>query len=222
MGMVALPLLTPELLEQMTEAIVQAVAPEQIVLFGSRARGTAGPHSDVDLLVVTAEGFGPHRSRIKEITRISKAVGKFGIPTDILLYSQTEIEHWKDSRNHVAARALQEGRVIYERCALEKPIASKVTSLDERLRTQRDRILTIAERYGAYNVRVFGSVARGESQPTSDVDFLVEMQPGHSLLDRIALKQDLEDLLGCRVDVATPRTLHECIKDRVLQDAKPL
>jgi predicted nucleotidyltransferase len=220
--MVVIPTLTPKLLEQMTEAIVQAVAPEQIVLFGSQARGTAGPHSDVDLLVVTAEGFGPHRSRIKEITRISKSVGKFGIPTDILLYSQQEVEDWKDSRNHVAARALREGKVIYERCAGKQSITPEVMSLDERLQNQRDRILTIAERYGAYNVRVFGSVARGESQPTSDVDFLVEMQPGHSLLDRIALKQDLEDLLGCQVDVATLRTLHEGIKDRVLQDAKPL
>jgi len=115
MGMVALPSLTPELLEQMTEAIVQAVAPEQIVLFGSQARG-AGPHSDVDLLVVTAAGFGPHRSRIKEVTRISKAVGQFGMPTDILLYSQQEVEDWNGSRNHITTRALQEGRVIYERC----------------------------------------------------------------------------------------------------------
>ncbi|MBW4484508.1 MAG: nucleotidyltransferase family protein [Tildeniella torsiva UHER 1998/13D] len=101
-------------------------------------------------------------------------------------------------------------------------MTSKTISLNERLQTQRDRILTIAERYGAYNVRVFGSVARGESRQTSDVDFLVEMQPGHSLLDRIALKQDLEDLLECRVDVATLKTLHECIKDRILQDSKPL
>ena len=148
--------------------------------------------------------------------------GPFGIPADILLYSQQEVEHWKGSRNHVVARALKEGRVIYEQNPTGESIASDAVPLDERLRTQRDRILTIAERYGAYKVRVFGSVARGESQPTSDVDFLVEMQPGHSLLDRIALKQDLEDLLGCRVDVATLRTLHDCIKDRVLQDAKPL
>lgn len=116
--MVVVPTLTPDLLEQMTAAIVQAVAPEQIVLFGSQARGMAGPHSDIDLLVVTAEGFGPHSSRIKEITRISKAVGRFGIPIDILLYSQQEMEDWKGSRNHITTRALQEGRVIYERCGL--------------------------------------------------------------------------------------------------------
>jgi predicted nucleotidyltransferase len=121
--MVVIPTLTPKLLEQMTEAIVQAVAPEQIVLFGSQARGTAGPHSDVDLLVVTAEGFGPHRSRIKEITRISKSVGRFGIPTDILFYSQQEVENWKGSRNHITTRALQEGRAIYERCGSSQSIA---------------------------------------------------------------------------------------------------
>jgi predicted nucleotidyltransferase len=124
MSMVALPLLTPELLEQMTEAIVQAVAPEQIVLFGSQARGLAGPHSDVDLLVITTEGFGPQRSRIKEITHISKAVGRFGIPTDILLYSQQEVEDWKGSRNYITTRALQEGRVIYERCGSSQGIAA--------------------------------------------------------------------------------------------------
>ncbi len=127
MSMVALPLLTPELLEQMTEAIVQAVAPEQIVLFGSQARGNAGPHSDVDLLVVTAEGFGSHRSRLREITRISKAVARFGMPTDILLYSQQEVDDWQDSRNHVTTRALQEGRVIYERCGLSQSIAASRT-----------------------------------------------------------------------------------------------
>ena len=121
--MVVIPTLTPKLLEQMTEAIVQAVAPEQIVLFGSQARGTAGPHSDVDLLVVTAEGFGPHRSRIKEITRISKSVGRFGIPTDILLYSQQEVENWKGSRNHITTRALQVGRAIYELCGSSQSIA---------------------------------------------------------------------------------------------------
>lgn len=121
--MVANPTLTPKLLKQMTAAIVQAVAPEKIVLFGSRARGNARPHSDVDLLIVTAEGFGPHRSRLKEITRISKSVGKFGMPTDILLYSQREVEDWKGSRNHITTRAFQEGRVIYERCGSSQNIA---------------------------------------------------------------------------------------------------
>ena len=97
-----------------------------------------------------------------------------------------------------------------------------MTTSMESLRADRGRILAIAEKYGASNIRVFGSVARKHNHLDSDIDFLVDMQPGHSLLDRIGLKQDLEDLLGRSVDVATPGTLHECIKDKVLQDARPL
>ncbi|MGF1571080.1 MAG: nucleotidyltransferase family protein [Nodosilinea sp.] len=92
-------------------------------------------------------------------------------------------------------------------------------SLEKQLQAQREMILHLAEQYGAFNVRVFGSVARGESHQDSDIDFLVDMQPGHSLLARIGLKQALEDLLACRVDVATPGTLHEQIRDRVLREA---
>jgi predicted nucleotidyltransferase len=92
----------------------------------------------------------------------------------------------------------------------------------ESLKANRAKILALAEKYGASNVRVFGSVARGEAQTDSDVDFLIDLEPGRSLLDHIGLKQDLEDLLGRSVDVATPGTLHECIKDKVLQDARPL
>ena len=62
---------------------------------------------------------------------------------------------------------------------------------------------SLAERRGARNIRVFGSVARGEAGPESDLDLLVEMEPGRSLLDHIALIQDLEEVLGCRVDVVT-------------------
>ena len=72
--MVAIPMLTPELLEQMTEAIVQAVAPEQIVLFGSRAKGSERPDSDIDLLIVEAEPFGINRSRRQEATKVWKAL----------------------------------------------------------------------------------------------------------------------------------------------------
>ena len=90
------------------------------------------------------------------------------------------------------------------------------------LKRQRDDILRIAELYGARNVRVFGSVATGLAKPDSDLDLLVEFEPGRSLLDHVALKQDLEDLLGRRVDVATERALHWFIRDRVLEQAVPL
>jgi hypothetical protein len=96
MGMVVLPLLTPELLEQMTEAIVQAVAPEQIVLFGSRATGLNRPDSDIDFLIVEAEPFGLDRSRRREATKVWKALGPFGIPADVLVFSTEEVAwiHW--------------------------------------------------------------------------------------------------------------------------------
>jgi len=76
--------------------------------------------------------------------------------------------------------------------------------------------------YGASNVRIFGSVARGEAKPDSDVDFLVELESSRSLLDHVALIQDLEDLLGRKVDVATDKGLRERFRDRILKEALPL
>lgn len=87
---------------------------------------------------------------------------------------------------------------------------------------QRDDILRIASLHGAQGVRVFGSVVRGEAGEQSDVDFLVRLDSNRSLLDHIALIQDLEDLFGCRVDVVTERTLHRLVRDRVLAEAVPL
>lgn len=90
------------------------------------------------------------------------------------------------------------------------------------LQEKRDQILEIAAAHGAHNVRIFGSVARGEAGPDSDVDFLVELDPECSLLDHIGLLQDLQDLLGREVDVAMPDGLHWYIRDRVLKEAVPL
>lgn len=93
---------------------------------------------------------------------------------------------------------------------------------DERLREQRDEVLRIAAKYGARNVRVFGSLARGEADDQSDIDFLVEMDPGRSLLDLGGLQYELESLLGCRVDVVTVRGLKARIRERVLREAVPV
>ena len=90
------------------------------------------------------------------------------------------------------------------------------------LREKRTEILQKAAEHGAYNVRIFGSVARGEETPASDLDLLVEFEPGRSLLDHIALAQDLEDLLGRRVDVVTEKGLHWYIRDRICREAVPL
>ena len=92
----------------------------------------------------------------------------------------------------------------------------------EELRKYRPRIVDIAARYGATNVRVFGSVARGDAGPSSDVDILVEMEPGRSAFDLGGLLMDLQDLLGCKVDVVTERGLSRYLKDAVLQEAVSL
>ncbi len=88
--------------------------------------------------------------------------------------------------------------------------------------SRRDEILRVATRHGAHHVRVFGSVVRGEVSEDSDVDFLVQLDRDRSLLDHVALMQDLEDLFGCRVDVVTERALHRLVRDRVLAEAVPL
>lgn len=106
---------TDELIQRMVQAIVQTVAPEQVILFGSQARREAGPHSDVDLLIIQSEPFGPDHSRITEMTKVWRSLAKFGVPTDIVLYSRDEVDTWQGSRNHVTTRALQEGQVLYER-----------------------------------------------------------------------------------------------------------
>jgi uncharacterized protein len=94
--------------------------------------------------------------------------------------------------------------------------------LTELLREKRQEILTIAAKHGAYNVRIFGSVARGEADAASDVDILVELEPGRSLFDLGGVLMDLENLLGCKVDVVTVRGLRKRIRERVLKEAVPL
>ena len=94
--------------------------------------------------------------------------------------------------------------------------------IQERIFHSREEILRIAAKHGAWNVRLFGSVLVESVENPHDVDFLVEMDKGHSLLDRIALIQDLEDLLQCQVDVISERGLHRFIKDQVLENAQPL
>jgi predicted nucleotidyltransferase len=94
-------------------------------------------------------------------------------------------------------------------------------TLDE-VRARRREILAAATCHGARNVRIFGSVARGEAGPKSDLDVLVDMEPGRSLLDLGHLLMDLQDLLGCKVDVVTKKALHWYIRDEVLAEAVPL
>jgi predicted nucleotidyltransferase len=92
-------------------------------------------------------------------------------------------------------------------------------SIRQLLRSKRTKILQIAARHGARRVRVFGSVVRGTARRGSDVDFLVEMEEGRSLLDHAALILDLERLLKRPVDVASERGLRRPLRKEVLRDA---
>ena len=87
---------------------------------------------------------------------------------------------------------------------------------------RREEILRLAEQRGARNLRVFGSVARGEAKEGSDLDLLVEWEPNRSLLDHVALVEDLQDLLGVKVHVGTEKSLHWYVRDRILREATPL
>jgi len=95
-------------------------------------------------------------------------------------------------------------------------------SLEELSHTKREDILSIAARYGASNVRIFGSVAQGEADEKSDIDLLVDMEPDRSLFDLGRLLTDLQDLLGCEVDVVPEDSLRERIRERVLKEAVAL
>ena len=93
---------------------------------------------------------------------------------------------------------------------------TKVMNL-EQVRQRRAEIGQVASRYGAHDVRIFGSVARGDESPESDVDVLVRFEPGRSLLDLVGIRQDLEELLCCRVDVVSERALQA--EDEILREA---
>lgn len=91
--------------------------------------------------------------------------------------------------------------------------------IESLLTDKKEEILRIAESHGARNVRIFGSVARGENLHGSDVDFLVDMERGRSLINHASLILELEKLLQCKVDVVTSRGLRERIRERVLKEA---
>ena len=95
-------------------------------------------------------------------------------------------------------------------------------TLETLLRAKRDEILQICAKYGARNVRVFGSVARGDADEYSDIDLLVEFDTERSLLDHAGLWLELQELLGVKVDVVSERGLKARIRERVLQEAIPL
>lgn len=92
----------------------------------------------------------------------------------------------------------------------------------EQLASHRAELMRAAAAHLATNVRVFGSVARGDDRPDSDIDFLVEFDPNASLLDLIGLKQDIEAILGRQADVVTPNGVSPFLRERILREARPL
>ncbi len=103
------------LVKRMVKTIVDVASPERIILFGSRATGTAKDRSDYDFLVVDSEPFSMNHSRRKTAGKIWRALASFRVPTDILMYHVDEVEKWRQTRNHVIFHALNEGKVVYER-----------------------------------------------------------------------------------------------------------
>jgi uncharacterized protein len=95
-------------------------------------------------------------------------------------------------------------------------------ALDERLRQKRQEILRVCAKHGARNVRVFGSVARGEADEESDIDLIVEFERGTSLLDHAALLLELQELLDSKVDVVSDRGLKPRMREQVLREAIPI
>ena len=95
-------------------------------------------------------------------------------------------------------------------------------SIEQLLNDKRIEIVRIAKANGATRVRIFGSFARGTARPNSDLDLLIDLEPGRHLLDMVAIKQDLEDLLGRPVHVVTEAAISPYMRDEILRDAIPL
>ncbi|WP_130472208.1 nucleotidyltransferase domain-containing protein [Candidatus Magnetaquicoccus inordinatus] len=102
-------------LTAMSARIAETFHPERIILFGSHARGEAQADSDIDLLIITRETYGPHNSRRKAMARVWRLLADIPVAKDIVLFSDAEVEQWRTAKNHLIARALHEGRVLYER-----------------------------------------------------------------------------------------------------------
>jgi predicted nucleotidyltransferase len=102
-------------IQDILKAVLEAADPERVILFGSAARGEACSDSDVDILVVEKESSFQGGCRWAESSKIRRALWDIPVPIDILLFTPEEIEKWKDSTNHVIARSMREGRVLYDR-----------------------------------------------------------------------------------------------------------
>ena len=100
--------------------------------------------------------------------------------------------------------------------------SAAVMTIRQRLEALKPQVLEVARRYGASNLRIYGSIATGQEHPASDLDLLIDLPKGQSLLGLISLQQELEDLLGCPVDVTEAENLHTLIRSQILEQALAL
>lgn len=100
---------------EIVQRLVRAAQPEQVIIFGSFARGETVSDSDLDLLVIESEPFSATRSRFQEIARVERALGRLPVATDLLVYSREEAGKLRHCANHVVGQALREGNVVYSR-----------------------------------------------------------------------------------------------------------
>lgn len=129
-------------------------------------------------------------------------------------------------RNYFLCRKIGSGGPEARQCSTAD-VPGKIRAIAEandvdQLRARREEIIALVRRRGAQNVRVFGSIARGDQNPASDVDFLVDFETGRSLLDLTALWLELETALGCKVEVVSSRGLRPRVASEVMRDAVPL
>lgn len=177
------------------------------------------------LFMVLAEGGGHAWVKKLDLSKVDFGKGKRMIAKGGQLDPRYNIcvPKYGDRRGK---KALYEklGATATQALSSHRQLAGKIhgdsdMTINKAIQEKREVILALAARHGACNVRVFGSVSRGEAGPQSDVDLLVDLEPGRSLMDLGGLLMDLEDLLGRKVDVVTEKGLHWYIHDKVLKEA---
>ena len=145
-------------------------------------------------------------------------------PTDITaqLGISPQAIHRQLKRLQEQQRIAKEGKTPHVRYVPFQSKGVKEPSRFRSLKKKRKELLNIADKYGAENVRIFGSIVRGEDTPESDIDFLVHFRKGTSLFDRGGLIVDLREYLGCDVDIVSDTTIKPELKDHILSTARPL
>lgn len=200
------------------DALGTLSAPVQVAaIFGSFATGTEGAGSDVDVLVIGEATFG---DVVDALAPAERALGREINPA---VFAPDEYARKLRDGNHFLSSLNAQTKLFVigdkdELAAMEGADVSVLRSVT----AKRADILAAAERRGAHNVRLFGSVARGGARSDSDADFLVDLDRGRSLLDLGGLLMDLESILGRKVDVVTPAGLRPRVRESVLKDARPL